>query len=364
MNEVLSVWFKLKKKSLSGLRVSVTSRQAFVKHLFVILLGITLVNFTKPSPKVEEPIPESVSTSAVQKVQWSEVDTIDITALNADLVKGKPTMDLGVYFPSNFDPDFQKVSLEELIISIRAAKEIYQPTGVQLNVLWIKTGEINPKYLAIQANEVPGIPLTEYINIYKHKRRHPAQLTQGAAETFEAIIEPKEDSDRTLYVLILQDVFYPFLTVAEGRKWTMKTVRTGGFSFPTYSYVDQIPSSYRGVITITNLTRPDRLRDTIAHEIGHKVMNVSHEYRDISPQHEVYADGGLMLYGDGEDIPSGREGRWHLERLHLSPFLYTLQADGIKKWNPDYQEGGHYYDPIYGDKVVHFKGVAPIDEDW
>lgn len=306
----------------------------------------------------------SQETSLVEAVQWSQVDTIDVAALNADLVQGKPTMDLGVYFPSNFDPDFQKVSLEKLMISIRAAKEIYAPTGVQLNVLWIKTGEIDPKYLSIQANEVPGIPLTEYTNMYEHSRRHPAQLTSGAREAFESIIEAKEDSDRTLYVVVLQDVFYPFLTVAEGRNWTMNTVRTGGLSFPTYSYVDRIPREYRGIITITNLTRPDRLRGTIAHEIGHKVMNVSHEYKDISPQHEVYADGGLMLYGDGEDIPSGEEGRWHLERLHLSPFLYTLQPDGSKKWNPDYQEGGHYYDPIYGDKVIHFKGVAPIDEDW
>ena len=335
-----------------------------MKYLLYCILGISFLRCGSPPAETDQRSVAPDTATAVGKVKWTEVDTIDIPALNADLVQGKPTMDLGVYFPSNFDPDFQKVSLEKLMISIRAAKEIYAPTGVQLNVLWIKTGEIDPKHLAIQANEVPGVPLTEYTNMYEHSRRHPALLTEGAREAFESIIEPQEDSDRTLYLVILQDVFYPFLTVAEGRNWTMNTVRTGGLSFPTYSYVDQIPRAYRGVITITNLTRPDRLRGTIAHEIGHKVMNVSHEYKDISPQHEVYADGGLMLYGDGEDIPSGKEGRWHLERLHLSPFLYTLQADGTKKWNPDYQEGGHYYDPIYGDKVIHFKGVAPIDEDW
>ncbi|MCB0494485.1 MAG: ImmA/IrrE family metallo-endopeptidase, partial [Cyclobacteriaceae bacterium] len=161
-----------------------------------------------------------------------------------------------------------------------------------------------------------------------------------------------------------QDVFYPFLEVSEGRNWTMKTVRTGGLSFPTYSYVNSIPAPFRGVITITNLQRPDRLRSTVAHEIGHKVMNVSHEYKSTDPGHEIYAEGGLMLYGDGEDIPSGEEGRWHLERLHLSPFIYKLNEQGVKIWNEEYKEGGHYYDPLYGDKVIRFKGKAEIDSDW
>ena len=29
-----------------------------------------------------------------------------------------------------------------------------------------------------------------------------------------------------------------------------------------------------------------------------------------------------MIYGQGEEIPSGEKGRWHLERLLLSPFIY------------------------------------------
>ncbi len=94
------------------------------------------------------------------------------------------------------------------------------------------------------------------------------------------------------------------------------------------------------------------------------MINVGHEYREIDPQNEVYGEGGLMVYGDGMEIPSGADGRWHLERLHLSPFLYRLKEDGTKMWNPDYQEGGHYYDPIYGENVVVFKGKAVIPEDW
>lgn len=295
---------------------------------------------------------------------WKVVSSIDVDEFNKDLENGKLTVDIGVYFPSNFDPDFHKVTLERMLESIAMAKEIYAPTGVQINLLWVKTGDVDPKYFAIQANEVPGIPDTEYVNLYQQSKRHPSILTKHAEEAFRSIIEPAADNDKTIYLIALEDVFFPFLTVSEGRNWTMKTVRTGGLSFPTYSYVDGIPREMRGVITITNLDRPDRYRRTVAHELGHKLMNVSHEYKETHPGFEVYADGGLMLYGNGEEIPSGKEGRYHLERLLLSPFLYKVNANGEKIWNEDYKEGGHYYDPLYKDFVIHFKPQPVIDEDW
>jgi hypothetical protein len=93
-------------------------------------------------------------------------------------------------------------------------------------------------------------------------------------------------------------------------------------------------------------------------------MNVSHEYKATDPAHEVHAEGGLMLYGEGEDIPSGAEGRWHLERLLMSPFVYRVRDDGSKQWNPDYKEGGHYYDALYGNKVVRFRGQTKMDPNW
>lgn len=310
-----------------------------------------------------QPTTASTENPKTDLVEWHQVNTIDIAAINSDIEEGKQTVDIGIYFPSNLDPDYDKVSFESVMESFRAAKEIYKPTGVQLNLLFVKTGEIDPKYLAIQANEIPGVPATEYANTYVNMRRNPSQLTNQARAAFESIVEPDQDNSRTVYLVVLQDVFFPFLEVSEGRNWTVQSVRTGGLSFPTYSYVDQIPAPYRGVITLSNLSRGDRSRRTIAHELGHKLMNVSHEYKETHPGHEVYADGGLMLYGDGEDIPSGPEGRWHLERLLVSPFLYKME-NGQKVFNPDYQEGGHYYDPIYKEKVVHFKGTPPIDPNW
>lgn len=334
-----------------------------MKKLNYFILFLLLYSCTTSQEESESTSPNTIKKD-IDLVDWHTLDSIDIADFNKEIVAGKLTLDVGVYFPTNFDPDFSKVTLSRMLESIKAAKEIYEPTGVQINLLWVKTGELNSKYFSIQANEVPGIPLTEYVNMYEHMKRHPAELTELGMTTFNSIIEPDNNNARTVYLIALQDVFYPFLEVSEGRNWTMKTVRTGGLSFPTYSYCNTLPPAFRGVITITNLSRPDRYRITVAHEIGHKVMNVSHEYMATNPGHEIYADGGLMLYGLGEDIPSGKEGRWHLERLLLSPFLYRLNEDNSKTWNEDYKEGGHYYDPLYGDKVVHFSGKAEIDEDW
>lgn len=299
----------------------------------------------------------------LERVKWRPVKSIDINEINSTIKEGDPTVDIGIYFPSNLDSGFNKVTLSSVLASFRAAKEIYKPTGVHLNLLFVKTGPIDPSYLAIQANEIPGVPTTEYVNSYVNMRRNPSTLTKKAQQAFESIVEEDINNSKTIYLVVLQDVFYPFIEVSEGRNWTFKSVRTGGLSFPTYSYSNQIPRRYRGIITLSNLSRGDRSRRTIAHELGHKLMNVSHEYNETDPGREVYADGGLMLYGDGEDIPSGEEGRWHLERLLLSPFIYRIK-EGKKVWNPDYLEGGHYYDPIYKNKVVHFKGTAPIDSDW
>lgn len=322
-------------------------------------LGALLLQGAALSPATAQP-----SAKPVRPVAWKAVETVDLAAFNVDLVAGKLTMDVVIYVPSNFDPSFKKLTLAQMVEGVRAAKEIYRPAGVQINLVAVKTGVVDPRFLAIQANEIPRVPETEYINMYENNTRHPSELTDMTRSAFKSIIEPRKDGDRTIYLVALQDVIMPFLERSDARNWTVKMVRTGGLSFPSYSYYGTIPRAYRGVITIDNLSTPSRARRTIAHEIGHKVMNVSHEYKATNPGFEVFAEGGLMLYGAGEDIPSGAEGRWHLERLLLSPYLYRAGPDGRKQWNPDYKEGGHYYDPLYGDKAVRFPGQPSMDPNW
>lgn len=306
----------------------------------------------------------SAADRTVKPVAWTRSGQSEVAELNRDMVAGKPTMDVAVYLPSNLDPAYTRVTLPLLVDGLKAAKEIYGRAGVQINVLWVKTGAVDRRFLAIQASEIPQLPDTEYLNLYEAGARAPSQPTAAALGAFNSIVQPSKDGHRTIHLVVLQDVVFPIIEYAEGRHWRYKVVRTGGLSFPTYAYHRTLPASLRGVITISNLSTPGRLRRTIAHEIGHKVINVSHEYKTTHPAQAVYADGGLMLYGDGEDIPAGAAGRWHLERLLMSPFLYRSTATGKKQWNQDYKEEGHYYDPIYGDKIVRFPGRMEMKEDW
>jgi hypothetical protein len=292
-------------------------------------------------------------------VTWTKVETGKVHAINVDLKSGVPTADVAIYYPSNLDAQFANaLPVDELIEQFILAKHVFLQAGVQLNLLWIKKGVVDPSHLSILANDIPSLmPDNNLTNMYVNGRRHPSYLSQGALRAFESIIEKDVHGDRTLHVVVLQKVFMSFHEKIDERSWRVRTIHTGGLSFPSYSYAE-IPRHLRGVITIS---RADPAKKVMAHEIGHKIINVSHEYKGTDPQHEVRADGGLMLYGSGLDIPSGPEGRWHRERLHASPYIYTRSGNGDRVWNHDYKEGGHYYDPIYGDKVIHFEPKASDD---
>ncbi|MGE0031344.1 MAG: hypothetical protein AB7T20_09530 [Steroidobacteraceae bacterium] len=299
----------------------------------------------------------SVQDAGAGDTQWSVARADVVRQINSDLKPGVPTADVAIYYPSNLDEAFaKKVPLDgALLEQFVRAKEIFAVAGVQLNLLWVKTGVVDPAFFEIQSNDMTGkTPGGAHVNMYRDNLREGSSLSAEARQAFETIVEPHEDNDRTIYLVVLQNVFMSFFERVDERTWQLRTIGTGGLSFPSYSYTD-IPRRLRGVITID---KDDPLKRIVAHELGHKLMNVSHEYREIDPQHEVRAEGGLMLYGSGTEIAAGKEGRWHRERLHLSPYVYRQSADGRKTRNPDYREGGHYYDPVYGDKVIEF-GPTP-----
>jgi len=299
----------------------------------------------------------TLSQTVSEAVMWNPVKSIDVVTINKDVVAGQPTVDIGIYYPSNLDqPVRDAVPLSSIVAEFLSAKKIFGVAGVQLNLLWAKTGPIDPRYFSIQAdNPSSELPDDGYANIYRRMERTPTQISGIAKNAFNAIIERSPDNARTVYLVVLQGVYMAYYdTPDDGRNWTQRLVRTGGLSFPGYTYGESIPRRLRGVITLSG-TRPDNWRRT-AHELGHKLMNVSHEYMDQSPQHEVVGDGGLMFYGSGTDIPSGVTGRWHRERLHLSPYIYRKSESGERIWNQDYESQGFYYDELYGDKVVVFGG--------
>ena len=289
--------------------------------------------------------------------QWVPIRQVEVAQINADLVDDLPRVDVALYYASNLDEGFKQATpLDGLLEEFKLAKKVFAKAGVQLNLVAIKSGYLDPQYFSIMSAPLTlEKPDDGYVNMYDEMARHPSQLTEHAKATFEAIITPDQNSENTVHLVAMQGVYMPYYEGDEvGRVWRPTLVRTKGLSFPSYIHGDSIPRPYRGVITLSH--HDSELKRTIAHELGHKLMNVSHEYKEVGPQHETFADGGLMLYGKGLDIPSGEEGRWHKERLHLSPFVYRLNETGEKVWNQDYQGKGFYDDPIYGDKVIRFKG--------
>lgn len=306
----------------------------------------------------------SDASFADEQSHWQIDTTVNVDELNQDLVRTEPTVDVAVYYPSNLDEKFQQmVSVHGIMKEFKEAKRIFDEAGVQLKLLWVKRGYVDPQYFSIMSSyagrETPG---DGFVNMYIDSERKPTQLTQEAATAFDSIIELDSRNADTIYLIPFQGVYMSYWeTTDNGRNWAPRLVRTRALSFPSYSYGGTIPNRLRGVITLSG--HDDENYSMIAHELGHKLINVSHEYKDQAPQHEVEADGGLMLYGDGTDIPSGESGRWHRERLHMSPYVYRYTEDGVRVQNPDYVGHGFYYDTLYGDKVVKFEGVRLLGKD-
>ncbi len=281
--------------------------------------------------------------------EWAHDAAVDLESINAGLNEQTPTVDVAIYHPQNLDSAHSaKVTPALLLEGFDAAKRIFGDVGVQLKLVALKTGSLDPRLFGVGSTK-PGseIPSGRFANMYVEAERHPSVMSDEAALAFETMVGDEPGSDLVVHLVTLQDVFMDFHEQLDFRTWQLKTISTGGLSFPGYMYGATMPRHLRGVISITDLTKDDNSWKTVAHEIGHKLMNVSHEYRDVSPQHEVRADGGLMLYGRGTEIPGGAEGRFHYERLHRSPYIYRTDSDGVRQYNSDYRSGGFYYDEIY-----------------
>jgi len=322
-----------------------------------LVAGCASTQTPRSAPHVEatraEVDPSKVDPPEAKQVPLVELARAEVDTLNADLRPGPLTMDVAILIPSNLDPGFDRVSVEQLLDGIRSAKEIFAAVDVQLALRWVKTGPLDPRYLSISYTETPKRPPAKDLAFYRRMQRYPRQLSEEALAAFDSFVPKEPNNARTIYLVVLQDVFYPYFEATESGDFALRITPTSGLSFPPYMLGSEIPRRLRGVIAISNLTKGANRFKTIAHEIGHKTINVSHEYRTIAPEFEVVGEGGLMIYGAGTEIPSGEEGRWHRERLERSPFLYRFDASGHRTWNADYEDGGHYFDPIYGDKVIH-----------
>ncbi|MBL4633045.1 MAG: hypothetical protein JKY56_04190 [Kofleriaceae bacterium] len=285
--------------------------------------------------------------------QVTVLETLDIFPFNDDLAPGQPTVDIAFYIT-----ELGPLTWAELASNITRAKRILSEAGVSIRVTSALRISVPASWQSLDPDEVTMPTTPEFVtsDLYAHLNELQTRVTLRNEAIFEAITSyfPVQASgvtaENTIHVITLNEApiaYYDW----DGSEWSYQTAPTGGLSFPPYAYADRIPAGIRGVITLSFQQAPFFPETRVlSHEIGHKIINVSHEGVGVCP---AFAANGpeLMLYGDGENIPSTEAGRWHRERLLLSPFLYTLEQ-GVAMFQDRYQNGGVYRDEVYGNYIV------------
>jgi hypothetical protein len=233
-----------------------------------------------------------------------------------------------------------KVDLEEFKRQFEVSSEIFNKLGVKLHLTYVKKIKSFPeswhKISVMESLGEPSKPETDFYDAMEIKK---FSLTNRAQSIFEKLIEGfKGDKNKTIFVLALNDIYMSYY-----EKSQLKELKVGALSFPGYIFADRIPRHLRGVITTQNKGGNYR---TLAHELGHKLFNVSHEGLDKCPKFSGNNIPGLMGYGDSLNVYGGKKGRFHKERLLHSPFLYRVKNKS-KLYNLEYKKNGIYRDPIY-----------------
>lgn len=301
----------------------------------------------------ETTVDATVQADAGWENQVVVLETFDVGAFNADLLDGEPTIDVAFYVT-----EAGPITWPSLSRTIERAKRIFAVPGVQLRVSSALRIDVPPEWQVLDPDEsdVPTTPSHLETDLYAHIDELQTRLTARNEAIFKAIIShyPEQANGataaNTIHVLTIDEAPIAYYEWT-GTEWVRSVAPTGGLSFPPYFYADRIPMDIRGIITLSSgQSGPFADTKTLAHEIGHKVIDVSHEGIGVCPTFEANGED-LMLYGEGERIPSGTEGRWHVERLMLSPFLYRLEG-GTATFDTVYEDGGVYADGLYAGYVV------------
>ena len=255
-----------------------------------------------------------------------------VSKFNQDIVKSQLTVDVEIY-------RFQKSKMkwETIFKNVQFAKKVFRSVGVEIYIskfLEIKSDKERTIH-GVKPKNIPAINSDGYKKIESQKYFIP----QETIRFLTPILNP---GLKTLKVVVLNTAFYSFYEKNKKNKWEIKTIKTGGFSFPSYLLNDGGKGVLSGLITLSS-----EKSSTLAHEMGHKLINVSHEGYHVGPHHSGNKIPGLMGYEGKSDIGRGQKGRWHMERLHLSPYLYR-NVEGQKIFNKPYKEKGQYADPLYG----------------
>ena len=313
-----------------------------VKRLTGLSLSI-LVSFAAacaggPDWTAEERLDEEVE----QEEGLELLERLSVDDLNANLTPGIPTVDLNFYITAG-----RWTTWERMSNAVERAREIYGAVGVQLRVASVVRLDVPESWQVLDADVLDEPTVVEFkeSDLYRHQDDIHRRLAPRTESIFRSIMETYDTSlgpaHRALHIVTLDSVPLSYYKRVEDA-WELSSTGTSGLSFPPYMFAERIPQDMRGIITMSSTGGR-----TLAHELGHNLMNVSHEGVGVCPTFATNGDG-LMLYGNSVTIPAGPEGRYQVERLHLSPFVYREDA-GTRIYNEEFLDGGRYNDPIYGE---------------
>ena len=267
------------------------------------------------------------------------VEELDVSDLNRPLEQNVPTADIVVFHSDNTEATW-----DELMEGFRTADSVFRSHGVQLNLKKALTVTYPVGWAGMATSESTNEPSGDMeLDFYEAMDYEQEFLTERLQSIFGSFLSEENDRERTIYIVPLSDLTISWFERDDNNEWTKVVAPTSAISFPPYLFADRIPKHLRGVISYQ---RSAAGRKTMAHELGHKLINVSHEGLDVCPRGSGTDVPGLMGYGETVEIFGGRDGRWHQERLLRSPLLYRM-VDGEKVWNREYENGGRYDDPIY-----------------
>ncbi len=282
------------------------------------------------------------------------LETYPIEEFNRDLKDGAPTVDIAVHIVSG-----SFVTWEAMRPQILAAKKAFGAHGLQVRLLGARKIRAPEDWLRLSATVMTGDtsqPELSERDLYAYLEMIRYALSERALQVFEGVLRGITERGESLQVVCLREVSFPMhmRDPKEADRWRIEETLTSGLSFPPYILENRVPDRFKGVITLSPRAGGFGQPKVLAHEMGHKLINVSHEGVGVCPVARPPRDDApdLMLYGPGIEIPSGREGRWHAERLALSPFIYR-KVGGVKVFNPGYRERGRYGDPLYGGYAIY-----------
>lgn len=286
------------------------------------------------------------------------LEVFDVSALNEGLDPSAPTVDLNFYLT-----DEGRASWDRMQNAVEGARDIYAQAGVQVRVGSARAIHVPSEWQTLEPSVLDEPTVVEYreSDLYRHQDDVNRRLASRTEAIFDAVVSLYDEDEvgvparNALHIVSLNTVPIAFYEWT-GEEWLLKTAGTSGLSFPPYMFADRMPEHLRGIITMSGSGTK-----TLAHEMGHNLMNISHEGVGVCPAFATHGDD-LMLYGSGTRIPAGLEGRWQQERLHLSPFLYYM-ADGERVFDNEFLDGGRYFDRLYGEFAIDPPCGTPESED-